>query len=123
VLEGYYTPFSWLSVGVAIDLIGPGIDLSARWIPLGWQWSPYLGVGAHYGLSLWRSSSAFYVNGRPVDLSYDDIWGKMFHADVGLQWISHGGVAFEFGGGPMLFNFRGTWQWFGFVNAAMGFYF
>lgn len=124
VLEGFWTPFSWLSVSTAIDLVGPGIDLSVRWIPLSWQWSPYVGVGWHYGFSLFRQSGAVLVNGMPVNLSYDDIWGTMGHLDVGLQWISHGGVAFEFGGGPMLYNFKGvSWQAFGFVNLAMGFYF
>jgi hypothetical protein len=123
VLEGFWTPFSWLSISTAIDLIGPGIDLSVRWIPVSWQWSPYVGVGGHYGFSLFRKSGAVLVNGQPVNLSYDDIWGTMGHVDVGVQWISHGGVAFEFGGGPMLYNFQGSWQAFGFVNLAMGFYF
>lgn len=125
VFEGYWTPFAWLSVSLAVDLFGPGLDLSARWIPLKWQWSPYLGLGAHYGLNLWRggTSSAILINGMPSNLGYTDIWGSMFHADVGLQWISHGGFAFEFGGGPMLFAFRGTWQWWGWVNVGIGIYF
>jgi hypothetical protein len=124
VLEGFWTPRSWLSVSLAVDLVGPGIDASVRWIPLGWQWSPYVGVGAHYGFRLWRASTTtIEVNGQRTALGYDDLWGTMFHADLGLQWISRGGFAFEFGGGPMLFHYKGDWQLAGFVNLAIGLYF
>lgn len=124
VLEGFWTPRSWLSVSLAVDLVGPGIDASVRWIPLGWQWSPYVGVGAHYGFRLWRASTTtIEVNGQRTALGYDDLWGTMFHTDLGLQWISRGGFAFEFGGGPMLFHYKGDWQLAGFVNLAIGLYF
>lgn len=47
----------------------------------------------------------------------------MFHADLGLQWISRGGFAFEFGGGPMLFLFKGNWLVSGFATLALGIHF
>lgn len=121
--EAYWMPKSYLSVGLSIDLVGPGIDASVRWIPLGWQWSPYVGLGAHYGFGFFQTTGGFLVNGKAVEQGYGDIWGKMFHADLGMQWISHGGFVVEFGGGPMLYAFKGTWQWFGFANLAFGFYF
>jgi len=59
---------------------------------------PYIGGGAHYGFNAWqRKSGTVTVNGEVTDLSYDDIWGKMFHADLGMQWMAPGGFTAEFG--------------------------
>jgi tetratricopeptide (TPR) repeat protein len=124
VLEGHWLAKSYLTVTLGVDLVGPGVDLSVKWVPLGFQWSPYLAGGVHYGLRLWRKSSSVSVNGMPTALSYDDIWGRMAHLDVGLQWISQGGFTVEFGGGPMIFHTdAGGVQGFGFVNLGVGWYF
>lgn len=125
VLEGTWMPTPWLFITLAVDAIGPGVDLSARWIPLSSQWSPYIGGGAHYGFNAWqRKSGTVTVNGQVSNLSYDDIWGKMFHADLGMQWMAPGGFTAEFGGGPMLFWApNGSFQWFGFLTLALGVYF
>ena len=125
VFEGHWLPTPWLFITLGLDVIGPGIDLSARWVPLSSQWSPYLGGGAHYGFNAWqRKSGSISVNGEFVEASYDDIWGKMFHADIGMQWMAQGGFTAEFGGGPMLYYApNGRFQWFGFINLALGVYF
>ena len=125
VLEGHWMPTPWLFITLALDAIGPGVDLSARWIPLSSQWSPYIGGGAHYGFNAWqRKSGTVTVNGQVSNLSYDDIWGKMFHADVGMQWMAPGGFTAEFGGGPMLYySPKGTFEWFGFLTLGLGIYF
>ncbi len=126
VFEGTWMPTPWLFISLGFDVIGPGIDLSARWVPLSSQWSPYIGGGAHYGFNAWQRTGGYVkVNGEPTEMSYDDIWGKMFHADVGMQWMAPGGFTAEFGGGPMLYYFpaTGTFQWFGFVNLGIGVYF
>ncbi|MFZ5442265.1 MAG: caspase family protein [Myxococcota bacterium] len=126
VLEGHWMPKSWLTVSLAADLIGPGVDLSVKVVPLVSAWSPTIGLGAHYGFDAWqRSSSTISVNGMPTALSYDDIWGKMAHLDVGLQWMSSSGFAAEFGGGPMVFynQHTKTFDWFGFITLGIGWYF
>lgn len=125
VFEGHWMPTPWLFITLAVDAIGPGIDLSARWVPLSSQWSPYVGGGAHYGFNAWQRKSGYVsVNGELTDLSYDDIWGKMFHADLGMQWMAPGGFTAEFGGGPMLYySPRGTFEWFGFITLGLGVYF
>lgn len=122
VLEGHWLARSDLTVTLAVDLLGPGVDLSVKWVPVGFPWSPYLAAGVHYGLRLWRKGAS--VNGVPTALSYDDIWGRMAHVDLGLQWISQDGFAFEVGGGPMLFHTdAGGVQAFGFLNLGVGWYF
>jgi hypothetical protein len=126
VLEGHWMPKSWLDVSLGVDLIGPGVDLSVKVVPLVSAWSPTVGLGVHYGFDAWqRSSSTISVNGMPTLLSYDDIWGKMAHADLGVQWMSSGGFAAEFSAGPMLFynQHTGTFDWFGFITIGMGWYF
>lgn len=127
VLEGTWLPKSWLSLTFAVDLIGPGIDFTVKVIPLVSAWSPTVSLGAHYGFDAWQRSghSSVSVNGQPVALSYDDIWGKMFHAELGVQWMSQSGFAGEFGAGPMLFYnpLTQTFDWFGFVTIGMGWYF
>lgn len=124
VLEGHWLPTSWLDVSVACDVIGPGVDISARWLPLPFAWTPYIGLGAHYGFRLWRNTSDITVNGASTGLTYDDIWGKMAHADVGVQWMSPGGFSFDVGGGPMLFLApTGQPQLFGFINLGIAWYF
>ena len=125
VFEGTWLPTPWLFITLAVDVIGPGLDLSVRWVPLSSQWSPYVGGGAHYGFNAWnRGSGTVSVNGQVTNLSYDDIWGKMFHADVGMQWMAPGGFTAEFGGGPMLYySPKGTFEWFGFLTLGLGIYF
>jgi len=127
VLEGHWMPKSWLTVTLAADLIGPGVDLSVKVVPLVSNWSPTFGLGAHYGFDAWKrtATSTITINGVPSALSYDDIWGKMFHADLGMQWMANGGFTGEFGGGPMLFYNPVTrgFEWFGFVTLGMGWYF
>lgn len=127
VLEGHWMPKSWLTVTLAADLIGPGVDLSVKVVPLVSNWSPTVGLGAHYGFDAWKRSAAstITINGVPSALSYDDIWGKMFHADLGMQWMANGGFTGEFGGGPMLFYNPVTkaFEFFGFVTLGMGWYF
>jgi len=128
VLEGHFLPTRWLSISLAGDFIGPGVDLTVKAIPLVSNWSPTVSFGAHYGFDAWQRSghqSSVSVNGQPVALAYDDIWGKMFHAEVGIQWMSPSGFAAEFGGGPMLFYnpHSGLFEWFGFVTLGIGWYF
>ncbi|MFT3712333.1 MAG: caspase family protein [Archangium sp.] len=126
VLEGTWLPKSWLSLTFAGDVVGPGIDFTVKIIPLVSAWSPTVSVGAHYGFALWdRGHSSLSVNGQPVALGYDDIWGKMFHAELGVQWMSQSGFAGEFGAGPMVFWNQATqrFEWFGFVTIGMGWYF
>lgn len=124
VLEGYWLAKSWLVVSLAVDLPGPGLDLSAKWIPLSSQWSPYLGVGAHYGFDLWRTAFRASAGEVPTAYGYSDYWGKMFHFDTGLQWISRGGFAIELGGGAILYySPRGIFEWFGMANLVVGWYF
>jgi hypothetical protein len=130
VVEGHWTPKSWLDVALGVDLIGPGVDVSAKIVPLVSNWSPIVGVGAHYGFNAWQRTPAHgstTVNGMRTDfqLSYDDIWGKMFHADLGMQWRANGGFAAEFSAGPMLYYTQATssWNWFGFVTLGLGWYF
>jgi uncharacterized caspase-like protein len=125
VFEGTWMPTPWLFITLGVDAIGPGVDLSVRWVPLSSPWSPYIGGGAHYGFNAWQRKSGYVtVNGQVSDLGYDDIWGKMFHADVGMQFMAMGGFTAEFGGGPMLYwSPRGAFEWFGFVNLALGVYF
>ena len=125
VLEGTWMPTSWLFITLGVDLIGPGLDLSVRWVPLSSQWSPYIGGGAHYGFNAWQRTPGYVtVNGQVSNLSYDDIWGKMFHADIGMQWMAPGGFTAEFGAGPMLYwSPRGQFEWFGFINLGLGVYF
>lgn len=125
VLEGTWMPTPWLFITLGVDAIGPGVDLTVRWVPLSSMWSPYLGGGAHYGFDAWqRKSGSITVNGVPAD-SYDDIWGKMFHADLGMQFMAPGGFMAEFGGGPMLYysDRRQTFDWFGFVHLGLGVFF
>ncbi len=127
VLEGHYLPLPWLTLTLAADAIGPGLDFSVKVVPLASNWSPTIGLGAHYGFDAWqrKASSSISVNGMPTGLAYDDIWGKMFHFDLGMQWMANGGFTGEFGAGPMLyFNERtGVFEWFGFVTLGMGWYF
>jgi hypothetical protein len=127
VLEGHWAPVWWLNVTVAIDLIGPGIDLSVRVVPLANQWSPFVGVGAHYGTGWWRGNSrtTITINGMVSPLSYDDIWGNLVHADLGMQWMTPVGFFFEFGGGPMLFYDRrfAAMSWAGCINLGLGWLF
>lgn len=125
VVEGHWMPMPWLTVSLGVDLIGPGVDLSVRWVPLPSPWSPFVAAGGHYGFDAWaRKSSSVYVDGQRQPLSYDDIWGKMFHADLGMQWMSPGGFTVEFGGGPMLYySPRGVFEWFGFFSLGLGWYF
>jgi hypothetical protein len=127
VLEGHWMPTPWLFITLGVDLIGPGVDLSARWVPLSSMWSPYIGGGAHYGFDAWqrKSSSSVTINGQPADLSYDDIWGKMFHADLGMQFMAPGGFVAELGGGPMLYysDRKQAFDWFGFVHLGLGVFF
>lgn len=126
VLEGHWMPTPWLFITLGVDLIGPGVDLSARWVPLSSMWSPYIGGGAHYGFDAWqRKSGTVTINGQPSSLSYDDIWGKMFHADLGMQFMAAGGFMAEFGGGPMLYWSDGkqAFDWFGFLHLGLGVFF
>ncbi len=125
VLEGTWLPTPWLFITLGIDAVGPGVDLSVKWVPLSSMWSPYFGGGAHYGFDAWRrKAGTTLVNGVPGD-TYDDVWGKMFHADVGLQFMATGGFMAEFGGGPMLYysDRRQTFDWFGFVHLGLGVFF
>lgn len=125
VLEGTWLPLWWLWVTAGVDLIGPGVDLSVKVVPLASSWSPTIQLGGHYGFNAWKRGPAdgtVSVNGQSNDrLYYDNMWGTMLHADVGLQWMAHNGFAFEVGGGPMLFFDRqtGTPLLFGFVNLGI----
>ncbi|MDP3152268.1 MAG: caspase family protein [Archangium sp.] len=127
VLEGHWMPTPWLFITLGVDFIGPGIDLSARWVPLASLWSPYIGGGAHYGFDAWqrKSNSTITINGMPAALSYDDIWGKMFHGDLGIQFMAPGGFTAEFGGGPMLYysDRKQAFDWFGFIHLGLGVFF
>lgn len=125
VLEGYFLPLWWLCFSLSTDLIGPGLDAAVKVTPLPSTWSPFVSGGFHYGFNAWQRGSSISVNGMPSGLAYDDIWGTMFHAEVGLQWMSRSGFSVEFGGGPMLFfNKRvGVWQGFGFANLGISWYF
>lgn len=125
VLEGSWLPWWWLTVSLAADLVGPGLDLSVKVTPLVSAWSPTISFGGHYGFDVWSRSTSTTVNGVPTGLAYDDMWGKDFHAEVGLQWMSKSGFTAEFGAGPMLFfnKHNGLWQWFGFFSLGIGWYF
>ena len=125
VLEGTWLPLWWLWVTGGVDLIGPGVDLSVKVVPLASSWSPTIQFGGHYGFDAWKRSSSILVNGVPTNLSYDDIWGNMMHLDLGLQWMAKAGFAAEFGGGAMLFfdKTTGAPGLFGFVNLSIGWYF
>jgi len=128
VLEGHYLPLWWLAITLAADLIGPGVDLSVKVMPLVSSWTPTASFGFHYGFDAWQrsnKSSSVTVNGVPTGLTYDDYWGKVFHAEAGLQWMARNGFTAEFNAGPMLFlNPRtNTWDWFGFFSLGIGWYF
>lgn len=132
VLEGHWTPKPWLDVSLSVDLLGPGIDASARWLPLSWSWTPYIGGGLHYGTGLWRKTSKVTIqsgdpgsNAPSSSFSYDEYWGTVFHADVGFQWMSEGGFVLEVGGGPMAFYSasRGAFVLGGMANLGLGWYF
>jgi hypothetical protein len=126
VIEAHWVPKYWLTLTLAGDVVGPGVDLSAKFIPLKSAWSPTVALGAHYGFRAWnQKTSSLNVNGMPTGLTYDDIWGKMFHADFGIQWMSSGGFAFDASAGPMLFfnEAKGAFEWFGFLTVGVGLYF
>lgn len=131
-IEASYLPLWWLWVSVSVDLIGPGVDLSVKVVPLVSSWSPTFGIGGHYGFDAWKRSASFNVttsvNGvpqPPSPYSYDDYWGTMLHADVGIQWMSKGGFMVEIGGGPMLFFDKKTGApgAFGMANIVIGWFF
>lgn len=127
VVEGHWMPKPWLTVTLAFDAIGPGVDLSVRVVPLKTAWSPTIGLGAHYGFDAWQRSAngGISINGQPLQLAYDDFWGKMFHADLGMQWMAKAGFTGEFGAGPMLFYnpISQRFEFFGFLTIGMGWYF
>ena len=90
--------------------------------------TPTASFGFHYGFDAWQrsnKSSSVTVNGVPTGLAYVDYWGKVFHAEAGLQWMARNGFTAEFNAGPMLFlNPRtNTWDWFGFFSLGIGWYF
>jgi tetratricopeptide (TPR) repeat protein len=90
---------------IDIDLAGPGFGLGARFVPLGYRFSPFVGAGARISaatLGLAAKQSALKINDNQY--SYNEIFGKSLHFDVGVQYMSGIGFSAEFALGVILYQ-------------------
>lgn len=116
-----------LFVSFGIAAIGPGVDLSVKYVPFGFKWSPYVQVGGHYNLRrLWDPPDPTYLYGPTENVFHaDDMWSTTGHADVGVQFFAGNGFCLEFGLSFMLFPRRpdAQLQLVLMPSFALGFYF
>ncbi len=96
---------------LAVDFVGPGLDLGVRVVPMGWNFSPFVGVGAHLtGATLgWMEPNRSVLTGstngvQSYQLTYQDIFGKSVHFDLGVQYFAQWGFATELGLGLTLYR-------------------
>jgi hypothetical protein len=83
---------------VAVDLLGPGVDVGARFLPRSSSWSLFLGAGGHVSLRELGLPVGwdFPVQVRERTRSYQRIWGRSVHAELGLFHLSEQGLSLEF---------------------------
>ncbi len=95
--------FSQLVTSLSISAFGPGMDLSVKWVPLGWRVSPWIQLGGYYNLSqLWNPNKGpvATINGQPSP--FIDSWNTGGHADIGVQYFGTLGFVIEGGIGVQM---------------------
>lgn len=96
---------------IAVDVYGPGFDLSINIAPMSSKWSPYLGLGVH------ASAKKLGIDTRPFEqgkgamammgespYSNDEIWGYHARIEGGAQFVGTSGFTTELGLTMILFN-------------------
>jgi tetratricopeptide (TPR) repeat protein len=111
-----YVPRPDLFPYAALDLGMGGIDLGARWVPIAWSFSPFIGGGLHVGIGeLGMGSRPTLRSGgttvtsdpkEPGDIDANDVYAFNVHLDGGVQYVAEGGFFFEGGAGLMFFDDR-----------------
>ncbi len=94
---------------VDFDLVGLGLGLGARFVPLGFRFSPFVGAGARISaatLGLRGKESLVKVNEDAY--TYNEIFGKSAHFDVGVQYLGPSGFSAELAIGLILFERSST---------------
>ncbi|MBK7862861.1 MAG: caspase family protein [Archangiaceae bacterium] len=113
-------------VSLGFAPIAPGLDLSVKYVPLGWKVSPWVQAGAFYNLSkLWSKAPGGTVTANGQKLNYGDIWSTLIHADVGVQYFGSLGFHIDGGLGIMFFPKPNSseWMWWFFPNLSLGWMF
>ncbi len=91
------------------DLGGLGFGLGARFVPLGYRFSPFVGAGGRLSsstLGLKGADSVVKINNEPY--AYDELFGKSLHFDVGVQYLGPSGFSAELALGMILYARRNT---------------
>ncbi len=126
VLEAELMLLSKLVVELGFAPIGPGFDLSLKYIPMGWKMSPWVQVGGYVSLrQIWDTgSSTITIDGQA--LSYWQIWSNAAHIDAGIQYFGTLGFCIEASLGFLFFpNPRESTglTWYFFPSFAMSWFF
>jgi hypothetical protein len=113
-----------VSVALGLSLIGPGVDLSVKYVPFGWKVSPWVQVGGFFNLSQFWTTGTQYFTVNNMKLSFGDIWSNMGHADIGIQYFGTLGFHIDAGIGIMVYphpeGYVGVMPW---PNISLGWFF
>jgi len=95
----------WLAY-VSMDALGPGIGVGLRRSSRRSGWSSFWGGGMHLPVSSLGLPS---LEDRELSTgvqqtTYQSVWGKNLHAELGMQYQAYSGFAFEWGLGLIAFE-------------------
>jgi hypothetical protein len=132
VISGTYIFKKILFPSLAFDIAGPGFDAELKLVPFDWSWSPYVSVGGHLALYYitgfrWDPSQTQIhstTNGANSSFDYLDVFGKSFHADIGVQFFGRSGFSAELGLGIVVgWELDKALAVSGWPNLALAWYF
>lgn len=127
VVREDFFPYATLDFGMG------GVDAGARWAPLAWFVSPYVGAGVHTELSgLGVSSGVRITTGDvnvtdtpagPRDVDLKDVFDFNVHLDGGAQYVSEGGFFLQGGAALVLYGNQGKVRALVIPEFGLGWYF